>query len=676
MKAIPSDVITDPNDPNLPINQPQTDQPQTDEAAAAAAPDDEQKPIAVGPTWTYLPPENRDLSDIRAQHEAELKDPTTRYELYNLTHNEVGGQGPEAQQAFMESVLNRATARNESLAATINDTRYYSRESFKTSGMSAQHLGDYNAILDNVMDGSNISRYATGNASGSVGFNGGPHTASFGGERFGIEGPDLGWHGKAAGQAAPPTMAAAARITGPAVRGAIGETPQRALLAGLQPTVASMQAAGADANQIQATADRVAGVGADEGSLTQAGGTAQTPEVIPEGAGDDIIVGDAAVPDVAGMKVTAVHPDHTVEFDGGALSYNPVSGITQWRADSRTFVRMGPFGKVSSYNNTHYYHDPGSNRLFDLNKRDANGQPTEIKLPGTQPHIDQALWNKIIDMGAPITKPDGSPFRNNQEAMQSLQDFQQGQGVPNKYQQHVIDQVTNKINSGRNPYIRPFLQQVGNYQSAMENINLPSRSGVDDALLLSAYYGLERPGYAPTEADLKTFMGAFGLVGKAEVGSERMKALGSAISDLFQGKPVSEDSKVVLNQGRIIPDSMLPQMKAALQRVLEPRWKMYEAGVAPLRTQLQQAGVRNPDLYLPDVKPDFIRDRETAQGSPDGAPAAPAATPAAQPPVSSSAAWVTAQKVLATSNDPVQRVKAEAVLNAIQSATPTPTPTP
>src|SRR5258705_13843364 len=43
----------------------------------------------------------------------------------------------------------------------------------------------------NTVQGSNISNYATGNASGGVGFAGGPETFRAGGERFGIEGPDL-----------------------------------------------------------------------------------------------------------------------------------------------------------------------------------------------------------------------------------------------------------------------------------------------------------------------------------------------------------------------------------------------------------------------------------------------------------------------------------------------------
>lgn len=51
----------------------------------------------------------------------------------------------------------------------------------------------YADMLAKVRGGSNLSNYATGNASGTVGFAGGPQTYASGGERFGIEGPDRAW---------------------------------------------------------------------------------------------------------------------------------------------------------------------------------------------------------------------------------------------------------------------------------------------------------------------------------------------------------------------------------------------------------------------------------------------------------------------------------------------------
>jgi hypothetical protein len=134
------------------------------------------------------------LSGIRSRFAEELKDPNISYGLFSLTHNEVGNQGPEAQKAFMETVFNRAYARKRTLAQTIFDRRYYPGISFTPSNVSEQRLEDFHGLVSDVVSGSNISNYATGNASGTVGFAGGPQTFSSGGERFGIEGLDRGWN--------------------------------------------------------------------------------------------------------------------------------------------------------------------------------------------------------------------------------------------------------------------------------------------------------------------------------------------------------------------------------------------------------------------------------------------------------------------------------------------------
>lgn len=141
------------------------------------------------------------LSGARAAYSAELSDPRIRNALLALTHAEVGGQGPQAQQAFIESVMNRAAARGKSLADTIYDRNYFPAITHQRigSGVPAQHAPGYNRILDAVVGGSNISNYATGNASGTVGFAGGPQTFAANGERFGIEGPDRAWSRRMAG---------------------------------------------------------------------------------------------------------------------------------------------------------------------------------------------------------------------------------------------------------------------------------------------------------------------------------------------------------------------------------------------------------------------------------------------------------------------------------------------
>jgi hypothetical protein len=123
----------------------------------------------------------------------ELKSPEIKERLFRLTKVEVYHQGRKAAQAFMESVMNRADARGQTLAEAINDRHYYPAVSLR-----GWDPGDdrpmFRAVLKKVLAGSNLAGFATGNASGHVGFNGGRQTYVPGtGERFGIEGTDFAW---------------------------------------------------------------------------------------------------------------------------------------------------------------------------------------------------------------------------------------------------------------------------------------------------------------------------------------------------------------------------------------------------------------------------------------------------------------------------------------------------
>lgn len=96
----------------------------------------------------------------------------------------------------METVFNRASARGMTLSQTLGDRAYFPGETFAAADRFAGAPGldaKYGDLLGLVRNGSNISGYATGNASGTVGFAGGPQTFKAGGERFGIEGPDMKW---------------------------------------------------------------------------------------------------------------------------------------------------------------------------------------------------------------------------------------------------------------------------------------------------------------------------------------------------------------------------------------------------------------------------------------------------------------------------------------------------
>jgi len=130
----------------------------------------------------------------RARFIDQLADPRVRDRLFRYTYAEVGTQGPEAQQAFMETILNRALAQNKSVWDILRGS-YFPPVTHSTAaqGIGPNTRASYEPILQNVMAGSNISNFATGNASIDpktgkwVGFGGGPVTASYGGERYGIE---------------------------------------------------------------------------------------------------------------------------------------------------------------------------------------------------------------------------------------------------------------------------------------------------------------------------------------------------------------------------------------------------------------------------------------------------------------------------------------------------------
>jgi hypothetical protein len=124
----------------------------------------------------------------------ELSNPETRDRLAAYTQAEVGGQGQQAQQAFMEETLNRARARGQSIPEVLSGSYFpWITHARARSPLTDQQRGYYAPLIESVLGGSNITNFATGNASGSVGFAGGPQTAKYGGERFGREGPDLRW---------------------------------------------------------------------------------------------------------------------------------------------------------------------------------------------------------------------------------------------------------------------------------------------------------------------------------------------------------------------------------------------------------------------------------------------------------------------------------------------------
>ena len=132
---------------------------------------------------------NINRSDSPAIRQLE-SNPELRSRLYAYTEAEVGGQGSAAQQAFMASVVNRADARGVSVDSVLSNNGYWPPSTINNASLgynASQMESKYGSMYSSVAGGSNVCNYCTGNASGSVGFGGGPRTSSYNGEYFGIE---------------------------------------------------------------------------------------------------------------------------------------------------------------------------------------------------------------------------------------------------------------------------------------------------------------------------------------------------------------------------------------------------------------------------------------------------------------------------------------------------------
>jgi hypothetical protein len=129
------------------------------------------------------------IADARAAFSDELREPAIRYRLMALTHKEVGSQGRQAQKALIETVINRAAARKWSLDQTMR-LGYYP-DMGNTNALSEEQRQQYGPMIDEALGGTNISNYATGNASKKMDV--GAETFESQGERFGVEERDRAW---------------------------------------------------------------------------------------------------------------------------------------------------------------------------------------------------------------------------------------------------------------------------------------------------------------------------------------------------------------------------------------------------------------------------------------------------------------------------------------------------
>jgi hypothetical protein len=111
----------------------------------------------------------------RSQFDRELQNPAVRERMKALAVAEVG-HNPQAQRALMETIFNRAQATHKSLSQTMNAAYYepmqhgggaFNRAMSEVRSNPALSKSLDSAMFD-VRRGSNVSHFATDNASGSV----------------------------------------------------------------------------------------------------------------------------------------------------------------------------------------------------------------------------------------------------------------------------------------------------------------------------------------------------------------------------------------------------------------------------------------------------------------------------------------------------------------------------
>src|SRR5262249_1998939 len=118
------------------------------------------------------------LATVRKQFADEVHDPEIRRLLAASADAEVGGQGSDATQYYLETVFNRAAARNRTLKRTVTDTAYYPETTTSKLGRTFAPAvqARIDEIIDGIMAGANESNFATGNESGDIHSGGAPVT--------------------------------------------------------------------------------------------------------------------------------------------------------------------------------------------------------------------------------------------------------------------------------------------------------------------------------------------------------------------------------------------------------------------------------------------------------------------------------------------------------------------
>jgi hypothetical protein len=109
------------------------------------------------------------LANERGAFVKELdSNPDLKRTLMQSVYAEVGNQSPRIQQVYLESVMNRALARKQTLYNTITDKDYYPETTLRQLGPGKpeapkEFQTNLTPAIQTVLGGSNVANYATGN---------------------------------------------------------------------------------------------------------------------------------------------------------------------------------------------------------------------------------------------------------------------------------------------------------------------------------------------------------------------------------------------------------------------------------------------------------------------------------------------------------------------------------
>jgi hypothetical protein len=227
-------------------------------------------------------------------------------------------------------------------------------------------------------------------------------------------------------------------------------------------------------------------------------------------------------------------------------------------------------------------------------------------IPAPKPKLHDAIVAKLIDRGLPPTDENGEEL-DPVQAIQSINSFDQKNGILSKAQETIANATASRMNSSRNPAVAGYYKLKPKYDSIRQNVQekpMDQRNGVDDANLLNAAAGIENVDRAPTQNDYKELLRAAGLRGGIDVSAERLWGL-------FNGDP-----KYYENRGtRILPDAMLGQILENAKRIVGPRKDLFLKAIEPMRENLRQHGIPEERVF-----PMGLIDEEDAAQGPVGTP--------------------------------------------------------